>query len=280
MTIKKLTGLLILTLSFAFAFSNCDGGGSSGDIRIDGSVSNFAQFGEITVTALENGNRLDRDKTDSQGNFSLSFRSSTGVISLRFQSDSFNAERPNIRVTDESTIVFDFTLQQNPTLIVINTWQVFQDPLFLRNEAELVFNEKLADIIINASGGNCVIATGSSAITFRVKSINIFNCREGVRVQGEASVILEADEDITISSNRDAVLSLDDTFVGIGMTTNPVNNSVLIESANLNGINAAGNSEVVIDPQDNQCSISGGRRAVNISGNASVDTDGCTLSDG
>ncbi len=277
---RKNIFLVLLVLGLPFAFFNCDGGGSGGNIRIDGSVSNFAQFGEITVTVLENGNRLDRDKTDSQGNFTLRFRSSTGVVSLKFQSDSFNAERPNIKVTDDSTIVFDFTLQQSPTLIVINTWQVFQDPLFIRNESELIFEEKLADIIINASGGNCVIATGSSVITFRVKSINIFNCREGVRVQGDASVILEADEDITISSNRDAVLSLDDTFVGIGMTSDPVDNSVLIESANLNGINAAGNSVVVIDPQNNQCSISGGRRAVNISGNASVDTDGCTLSDG
>ncbi len=185
-----------------------------------------------------------------------------------------------MRVTDESTILFDFTLQQNPTLIIINSWQVLQDPLFLRNESELVFNEELADIIIDADGGDCLIGTGSSVITYRVKSIAITNCREGVRVQGTASVILEADEDITVSSNRDAVISFDDTFVRIGKTSDPVDNSVLIQSANLNGINAAGNSVVEIDPQNNQCSISGGRQAVNVSGNASVDTDGCTLSDG
>lgn len=262
-----------------FPLFNCDTGGG-GNIRIDGTVSNFAQFGEITVTVLEDGRRLDRDKTDDEGDFSLSFRSNTGFVSLRFESDSFDAERPNIRVTDDSTILFDFTLQQNPTLIVINSWQVLQDPLFLRNESELVFNERLADITIDADGGDCLIGTGSSVITFRVKSITITNCREGVRVQGTASVILEADEDITVSSNRDAVISFDDTFVRVGETSDPVDNSVLIQSANLNGINAAGNSVVEIDPQNDQCSISGGRRAVNVSGNASVDTDGCTLSDG
>lgn len=271
--------VILLVLGLALALFNCDTGGG-GDIRIDGKVSNFAQFGEITVTVLEDDRRLDRDKTDDEGNFNLSFRSNTGFVSLRFESDSFDAERPNVRVTDDSTILLDFTLQQNPTLITINSWQVLQDPLFLRNESELVFNEKLADIVIDADGGDCLIGTGSSVITFRVKSITIINCREGVRVQGTASVILEADEDITVSSNRDAVISFDSTFVRVGETSDPVDNGVLIQSANLNGINAAGNSVVEIDPQNNQCSISGGRQAVNVSGNASVDTDGCTLSDG
>ncbi|MEQ9617649.1 MAG: hypothetical protein RIG61_00565 [Deltaproteobacteria bacterium] len=271
--------VILLVLGITFTLFNCDTGGG-GNISIDSKVSNSAQFGEITVTVLEDGRRLDSDKTDDGGNFNLRFRSNTGFVSLRFESDSFDAERPNLRVTDDSTILFDFTLQQNPTLITINSWQVLQDPLFLRNESELVFNEKLADIAIDADGGDCLIGTGSSVITFRVKSITIINCREGVRVQGTASVILEADEDITVSSNRDAVISFDDTFVRIGETSDPVDNSVLIQSANLNGINAAGNSVVEIDPQNNQCSISGGRRAVNVSGNASVDTDGCTLSDG
>lgn len=271
--------IILLVLGLTFPLFNCDTG-DGGDIRIDGKVSNFAQFGEITVTVLENNSRLDRDKTDDQGNFSLSFRSDSGFVSLRFESDSFDAERPNLRVTDESTILFDFTLQQSPTLIIINSWQVLQDPLFLRNESELVFEERLADIVVDADGGDCLIGTGSSVITYRVKSITITDCREGVRVQGAASVVLEADEDITVSSNRDAVISFDDTFVRIGETSDPVDNSVLIQSANLNGINAAGNSVVEIDPQNNQCTISGGRRAVNVSGNASVDTDGCTLSDG
>jgi len=276
---KKLLGLFILAL--AFVLSNCDGGGGSGgNIRIEGSISNFAQFGEITVTALDGNIRLDRDNTDSAGNFTLRFNTASDFITLRFQSGSFDAERPNIRVTDDSTVVFDFTLQQNPVLITINSWQVFQDPLFLRNDSQLVFNESLADIIIDANDGDCVIATGTSVITFRVKSINIIDCREGVRVQDSASVILEADEEIVISSRRDAVLSLADTFVGIGQINDPVDNSVLIQSQNLNGINAAGNSVVVIDPQNNQCSISGGSKAVNTSGSADVDTDGCTLSNG
>ncbi|MCK5709077.1 MAG: hypothetical protein KAI07_00945 [Deltaproteobacteria bacterium] len=126
---------------------------------------------------------------------------------------------------------------------------------------------------------NCLFASGTSLISYGVKSINITNCREGVRAQISASIVLEADEGIVISSNRDAILALDDALVEVGQTSNPVNNSIIVESANQFGINAAGNSIVNIDPQ-NQCSISGGRMALNINGNASVDTASCTLSNG
>lgn len=126
---------------------------------------------------------------------------------------------------------------------------------------------------------NCLFASGTSLISYSVKSINITNCREGVRAQISASIVLEADEGIVISSNRDAILALDDALVEVGQTSNPVNNSIIVESANQFGINAAGNSIVNIDPQ-NQCSISGGRMALNINGNASVDTASCTLSNG
>jgi len=271
--------VLVAVLSF-FIISGCNTGGGGGNIVLNGSITNFAQFGTFTVTVLEGNSRLDRTTTDAGGNFTLRFRSSTGTVILRFESSTFNAERPNVRVTTDSTIVMNFTLQQNPTLITINSWQVFQDPLFLRNDSQLTFVESLVDFIMDGKGGDCVIGTGSSGITIRVKSIDISGCREGVRTQNSASIVLEADEGISVTSNRDGVITLNDSFVSIGQTSNPVNNSVLIESVNQNGINAAGNSIVVIDPQNNNCSISGGIRAVNISGSASVDTDGCTLSDG
>jgi hypothetical protein len=271
--------ILVTGLSF-FIISGCGNGGGSGNILLNGTITNSAQLGTITVTVLEGNTRLGRTTTDSGGNFSLRFRSFTGSVILRFESDTFNAERPNITVTDDSTIVMNITLQQSPTVITINSWQVFQDPLFIRNESQFSFIESLVDFIMDANGGDCLIGTGASSITIRVKSIDISECREGVRTQDSASVVLEADEGISLSSNRDAVITLNESSVTIGQTSNPVSNSVLIESFNQNGINAAGNSTVIIDPQNNNCSISGGRRAVNISGTATVNTDGCTLSDG
>ena len=118
---------------------------------------------------------------------------------------------------------------------------------------------------------------GTSVINYSVKSISITSCRDGVRAQSSGSIVLNADEGIQISSNRDAILTLDDGFVEVGQTSNPVNNTIVIQSFNQFGINASGNSVVVIIPQ-NQCSISGNRGAVNVSGGAMVDTSTCTLS--
>lgn len=274
---KLILGLFIFSLSIVLP--GCDGGGTSGNILLEGVVLNFSQFGEITVTVLQGNTRLGRTTVSSEGNFGIRFNSSTGVVSLRFESNSFNAERPNIRVVNESTTNLDITLQQNPTLITINRWQIFQDPLSLSGDSEIQFSESLAEFNLDANGGNCIFASGTSLISYSVKSINITNCREGVRAQISASIVLEADEGIVISSNRDAILALDDALVEVGQTSNPVNNSIIVESANQFGINAAGNSIVNIDPQ-NQCSISGGRMALNINGNASVDTASCTLSNG
>lgn len=269
-------GLFILCLSFVLP--GCDSGGTGGNILLEGVVLNFSQFGKITVTVLQGNTSLGKTTVSSEGNFGIRFNSSTGVVTLRFESNSFNAERPNIRVVDESTTNLHITLQQNPTLIIIDRWQVFQDPISLSGSNEIQYNESQAEFNLNAAGGNCIFASGTSLISYSVKSINITNCREGVRAQTSASIILEADEGIMISSNRDAILALDDALIEVGQTSNPVNNTIVIQSANQFGINAAGNSIVDIDPQ-NQCSISGGRGALNINSNASVDTSSCTLSD-
>jgi predicted small secreted protein len=271
--------ILVTVLSF-FIISGCNTGGGSGNIIINGSISNSGQFGTFTVTVSEDNSRLDRTNTDGNGDFTLRFRSFTGNVTIRFESSTFDAERPGIRVTEDSTVVMNFTLQQSPTLIIINSWQVFQDPFVIRNDSQFTLVETLIDFIMDGNGGNCIISTGTSSATIRVKSIDITGCREGVRTQDSGSVVLEADEGITLRGNRDAVVTLNESFVSIGESSNPVNNSVLIESANQFGINAAGNSTVIIDPQNNNCTVSGGRMAVNISGSATVDTAGCTLSDG
>jgi hypothetical protein len=253
------------------------GGSGSGDIIIEGTILNSSEFGEITVSAFRDNFRLDRTTTDIGGNFTLQFRTSSEIVTLKFESDSFDAERPNIRVVDNSTSMMDITLQQNPVLITIDRWQVFQDTLSLSGDTELEFIESIVEFNIEANGGNCIFATGTSLITYRVKSINITECREGIRAQVSASIILEADESIVISSDLDAILTLDDSLVEVGQTSNPIDNTITIVSANQFGINAAGNSIVTIDPE-NTCSISGGRGAVNINTNASVDTSTCTLS--
>jgi len=154
-----------------------------GDIVIEGEILNFSEFGEITVTATENNFRLDRTTTDELGAFKLQFRSSSEQVTLEFEADSFDAERPNIRVVGNSTTILDITLQQNPTLISIERWQVFQDTLSLSGDTNLEFIESIVEFNIEGNGGNCIFASGTSMINYQVKSINITDCREGIRTQ-------------------------------------------------------------------------------------------------
>lgn len=272
---KSIIAILILFL-LCISFYGCDSSDNNGDIIIEGIITNNSQFGEITVTILQGNTRLGRAKANSEGNFIIRFRSSTGVVTMQIQGDNFNAQRPNIPVIDQSVNDFDITLMQNPTVIQIDRWQVFQEPISFSGSQVIDFNESQAEFNIEGEGGNCMFSGGSSSITYRVKSISITGCREGVRTQSSGSILLEADEKIEITSNRDAVITLDDGFVGIGQTSNPINNTIVIESSNQFGINAAGNSVVDVDPQ-NQCSISGSRGALNVNGNAVVNTSTCTL---
>ena len=272
---NKIKGLLLFALFLIFA--SCDGGGNSGNILIEGNISNFGQFGNITVTVMQGSSRLGRSNVSSEGNFSIRFSTSSNVVTLKFESSVFNAERPNIQVIDQSITDLNITLQQNPTLIIIDRWQVFQDPISFSGSQVIDYNESQAEFNLDGDGGNCMFSGSTSSITFRVKSISITDCREGVRAQSSGSILLEADEGIQIISNRDSVLALDQAFVGIGQTANPVNNTIIIQSINEFGINASGDSVVDIDPQ-NQCSISGGRGGLNVNGNASVNTSTCTIS--
>jgi len=122
-----------------------------------------------------------------------------------------------------------------------------------------------------------MFATGTSTINYQVKSINIIDCREGIRGQSEASITLLADESIVIESTQDAIITLETASVEIGQTTNPIDNTVVITSENQFGINAGGDSVVTINPE-NACSISGGNEAVNDFASGSVSTSTCTLS--
>ncbi|MEM7008566.1 MAG: hypothetical protein AAF462_05455 [Thermodesulfobacteriota bacterium] len=297
MNTKKMKFTLKMVICTFFisilAIGGCDvefgGGGDSGggsgngsiigDVVLEGQVLNFAEFGTITVTAEENNFRLDRTTADAEGNFRLQFRASTGTIDvdLRFESDSFDAERPNIMVVGNSTTILDITLEQNPSIISIDRWQVFQDIISLINDTVLDFAEDTVEFNIDGNGGNCLTAGGTVSITYQVKSINITDCREGIRAQSGGAIILQADEGIVVSSTQDTIITFDDGSVEIGQSTNPIDNTVTISSENQFGINAGGSSVVTINPE-NECSISGGRDAINEFGTGSVSTSICTLS--
>lgn len=271
--------LAIILFLFPLFITSCDSNSEGGDIIIQGFISNSSQFGNLTAIILEGNSRLGRNKVDSEGRFIIGFKSSTGIVTLRLESSTFNAERPNIPVISQSTTNLNITLGQSPILIIIDRWQVFQDPISFSRSQSIIYSETQAELNINGNRGDCIFVGKTSVVSYTVKSISITNCREGLKAESLGSIVLNADEDIEISSNRDAIRTLNDGFVEVGQTSNPVNNTIVIQSNNQFGINASGNSTVDINPQ-NQCSISGSSGAVNVSGSATVNTSTCTLSDG
>ena len=262
-----------------FLFTGCDSGGGDKKITMNGRILNAAELGEIIVRIIEDNRTRDSADVESDGTFELNFNSSTGSVTLQFETDTFTAERQNFSVTDDSTIDLVLTIQQNPILIVIDSWEVFQDRISLGNDESISFIQSQAEIILNGDGRTCIRTTGESIVEFQVRSIDISNCDQGLRTEGTSQVILLADEDINIFSDSDAVRSLNESFVTIGQTVTPVDNNVGVRSFDRNGVDASGTAEVVFNPQNN-CTIQGARNAVSEQPGTIVDTASCTLVDG
>jgi len=270
---------LIIFLLIPFLFS-CGGSGSNKSIFLDGEILNFGEFGIIEVEVVEDDRTRDSDDVDENGNFNLNFNADSGIVSLRFIGVEITVERSNFSVTDDSTIVLGVTIQQNPIAIIFNSWVVFQDRLSLRGDDEVVLLDTEAEIVINGDGNHCIQTRDDSIVDFRVKSIDLSNCNEGVRTENSSQVILLADESIAIFSDSNGIRSREDSFVSIGQVFNANNNSVEVRSFNADGVNTSNTATVIFTPQNNNCTIRGANSGVNEGSNSNVDTDGCTIVDG
>ncbi|MGI9534406.1 MAG: hypothetical protein ACR2NW_05615 [Thermodesulfobacteriota bacterium] len=270
--------LLILIFPLLI-FSACNTGNDP-NIILNGRILNAAQLGSIIVSIIEDNRTRDSADVNPDGTFQLNFNSSTGSVTIEFETDTFTAQRQNFSVTDNSRIELEVTINQNPISIVFNNWDVFQDPISINNEDEVVFVDTEADFFINGDGNNCIRTNDSSLVSIEANSIDISNCDEGVRAEGNSAVNLLTNESLRIFSNSNGIRGRNESIVSIGQTTNPTNNSVEVRSFDADGVNTSETAEVIFTPQNNNCTIRGANSAVNEGSNSMVDTDGCTLVDG
>jgi len=259
---------------------SCSSDGTKKTIFLNGDILNFGEFGVMEVEVEEDGRNRDSADVESDGSFDLNFNADSGLVDLRFIGDEITIVRPNFSVTDDSTIDLDVTLQINPISVVINSWTVFQDPISFRGEDTIIFNDNEADIIINGDGDNCIRTRDDSIVDFRVKSIDLSNCDEGVRTENSSNVTLFTDQSLTIFSESNGIRSREESTVSIGQVFNANNNSVEVRSFDDNGVNTSGTAVVTFTPQNNNCTIRGADDAINEGSNSTVDIDGCTLVDG
>lgn len=276
---------LIITSFMSYGFWGCDsgGGGGSGNnkTRINGTVLEVitGSVSDIRVSIFNNNDkRIDSTRTNQLGQFTLRFKPNTDTVRIEFEGSNFTLSR-FIAVSRDSDVIFNVTLVVSPGEIIVNDWTVFQNRIREDGSDEFNFDSLEADFEIDGDGNTCIRSHGDSLVEITARSITLVDCNIGIDTQGSGFVLLEADEDITISANKDAIKSSNDSFVRVTQTVTPVNNNIFITSLREHGIKAAGNAEVEINPQNN-CSISGAKSAIDQSGSSVVDPDGCTLVDG
>lgn len=276
---------LIITSFMSYGFWGCDsgGGGGSGNnkTRINGTVLEVisGSVSDIRVSIFNNNDkRIDSTRTNQLGQFTLRFKPNTDTVRIEFEGSNFTLSR-FIAVSRDSDVIFNVTLVVSPGEIIVNDWTVFQNRIREDGSDEFNFDSLEADFEIDGNGNTCIRSHGDSLVDITARSITLVDCNIGIDTQGSGFVLLEADEDITISANKDAIKSSNDSFVRVTQTVTPVNNNIFITSLREHGIKAAGNAEVEINPQNN-CSISGAKSAIDQGGSSVVDPDGCTLVDG
>ncbi|HET7290056.1 MAG TPA: hypothetical protein VFJ67_06410, partial [Thermodesulfobacteriota bacterium] len=184
-----------------------------------------------------------------------------------------------IAVSRDSDVLFNVTLVASPGEIIVNDWTVFQNKIREDGTDEFNFDSLEADFEIDGDGDTCIRAHGESLVQITARSITLADCNIGIDTQSSGFVMLESDLDITISANKDAIKTSNESFVRVTQTVTPVDNNIFITSLKEHGIRAAGSSEVEINPQ-NDCSISGAKSAIDQKDSSVVDPDGCTLIDG
>ncbi len=245
---------------------------------ISPAVPAHAQVPDIKVRVIENGRTLDMDRTNQLGEFKLRFRSRTGLVTLEFDVQGISLSRI-IPVTEKSDVALDVIIDTTPPQIIFDRWVVSQKKFSVNSTNEFIFDELEAEFRLDGNGSRCIQAVNESRVEIRVKSIILTDCSEAVRAENFATIMLDADNDINIIANRDAVRARDNSSIRIGMTALPINNNIFITSNRENGIRTSEAAEVIIDPQ-NSCTITGAKDAIRSTGTSTINPNGCTLVDG
>lgn len=276
--------LLIATSYMATSITGCgsgDGGGNN-KTTIRGTVENVigsgGQVSGIRVSIFEGNSRRSSDRTNNSGDFRITYTPDDDNARIEFEGDDYILSR-NISVTRGSDVQLNEIINTITPEIIFTEWTVDQRRLTLSSFDEVIFNSTEAVFQINAKGKNCIRAKGDSRVDITALSISLINCSEGITTSSFGFVNLQADEDININAKKDGIKSQDNSSVTVSMALSSTGNNIFITSENQNGIRSSGNSAVLVDPQFN-CTVTGDKQAVRISGNSTVDTKTCTLVSG
>lgn len=247
----------------------------------------------ITVSAILNGNTVDTDTTDAEGNFTLT---AFGNVTLVF-------------VTDEFTISIDISIPEGTVVNIVVTLLPDEPDPDDRVEVEdleiagtvrcetgvLNISDLVNDIVIDGGGeDDCIRVEGNCTLSIESNNLTLTNCErcidargtgqvtitsvdvscdaseDGIRSRGNSVVTLDADGDIDISVGENGIRADGNSATSLSATGD------INVSGDENGIRAEGTSNVNVSA-DGECSIFGAENPVRQDGDPTIEIADCFL---
>lgn len=224
--------------------------------------------GGIPVSATVDGVLLDTTVTEPDGSFTLSFPlESAQNITLSFDIDGTIV---SITITVQQGSVLDIvvTIDLNAPpgeeVEIVET----EGPIRCQNGTVEITKNPGEDIVIDGGGEDCIRTEGNCNLIIDPEDIILTNCERCVDARGTSQVTLATtDGNIFCDASGDGIRSRGNASVVLD-----VNGDVDITSSE-NGAKADGNS--IITFTANACIFNSGENAFDVGGNADIDTDGC-----
>ncbi|MGH7801762.1 MAG: hypothetical protein ACREOW_14245 [Thermodesulfobacteriota bacterium] len=297
--------ILVLTLATSLSLLSCGGGGggggqAGGTSTIRGNVADvmtvmapikekssmlalikdFFSFSKkanaqgsavvgIEVIAEVNGEEVDEDITDGNGNFVLTVPGG-GNVTLIFNIDGLIVSI-QIFAPEDTVVNIVVAIDQEDDEVIVEELEIDGT---VGCETGIVDIAKAddADFVIDGEGGDCIRVGGNCTLNIDPENIILTDCERCIRAEGTSEVMLSTmDGDISCDASGDGISAVGNAIVSL----NTSGSGDIAISGGENGISAVGTSEVnlfatgVID-------IFGGENGIEAKGTPLVDLDGAS----
>jgi len=300
---RYISPILVLTLATSLSLLSCGGGGGGGGggtSTINGNVADvmtamapikgrsymlalikdFFSFSKkanaqgsdvegIEVIAEVNGEEVDVDITDGNGNFVLTVPGG-GNVTLIFNIDGLIV---SIQIfAPEGTVVnIVVALDQVEDEVIVEELEI-DGTIHCETGFVEIVKEDDVDLTVDGEGGDCIRVGGNCTLNIDPENIIFTDCERCIRAEGTSEVTLTTIEgDISCDASGDGISAVGNATVILDAS----GSGDIDISAGGNGISAVGTSEVdlfatgVID-------IFGGENGVEAKGTPQVDLDGAS----
>jgi hypothetical protein len=224
----------------------------------------------ITVQLLVDGETVDTDITDEEGNFTLSLTASTTTnITLVFITGEFIV---SIEITVSPGAIINIVVTLNPDEVIVDEMEVEEGTI--RCETGIVdITELGADIVVDGGGvSDCIRIEGNCILNIESGGITLTNCQRCIDAGGTAELNITSG-DITCEAEQDGIRSRGDSVVTLAADADI---SII---GGENGIRAEGNSVTSLSAGGN-VDISGDENGIRAEGTSTVDVSAfgeCTI---